>query len=709
MFHNRPDNTLKRSTWAIALLLLLWGSYVALSAPLAKLYCSRIGGDKGCEGRQEAVTCAGELLWKWDSRFVILSGALLGLMVMGLGAVVIAGAMRKHRSVQTKTEAPMPAGPELSPAKKMIFAAMCALLAACLLGGGLAFRHRLFLNNLHGQQTARIAAGERTPLFPCVEERVLLNLGWAQTEQNHPSSTYMQFRRAKSAEFVRIGIFGDSFVQGLEAAPGHDIATFLQELLRAAEIPNVEVINFGVCGYGMHQSHMLWETLGRHYDLDYVVFFPYSWHEERDRTFESGSDFLGGIHARYILKEGKLEMVPVVGNTRKAISELYYSFLPPWRYWRYDEKPTGFFRSLGNGQGKNPLYYRLFRKREETLNTWQLLFENVARLSPHLLVVTQDDDIQTLQGRMHLPNVQFLRSQLPPLPDLYKAPFSHDSAIGNRLKAQEVFNCLSGIINGGKGTRGKMHIARLKPASVGADRREKALPLSRCGQVSLSVSGRPIGTFVSKDGGPVSWGLYPFDFKARNCMSLLIVNRPARVQFLALPFMLEAGADVTLKCTVEGREMSYCLGRVASSGGVVGRLIPLHGQPQDYFTLKAKGLQATLELNPLQVSITAQGEVDNIEVLLGANRLFCGVQNVKRHYMNRLINIMVPRTDRVRANSFSPMPPPIYLLLRATGGQYVPPESLKGDTVPLDLTLVDKQGKAEHVPSLLEWKIEDLK
>jgi hypothetical protein len=471
---------------------------------------------------------------------------------------------------------------------------------------------------------------------------------------------------------------------------------------------NVEVINFGVCGYGMNQSHMLWENLGRHYDLDYLVFFPEPFHEKRDRTFESGADFLGGIHARYILEGTKVKMVPVVGSNREEVSELYYSFLPPWTYWRYDEKPQGFLRSMGNGQGRNPLYYRLFRKQAETMEIWRLLFEDVARRSPHLLVVSQDEVILALQAQLHQPNIQFLKSKLPALPDLYMAPLGHFSAIGNRLKAQEVFNFLNGMINAGHAIREKMRVGRFKPASVETDKHETMMPLSRCGSVTLSVNDQPVGTFVSRDGGPVPWSLYPFDFKARNCMSLLMMYSPTSVQFLALPFMLEDGADVTLKYSVEGREMSYCLGKVESSGGIIGRLISLQGQPGESFTVQADGLQAKLELNPLQISIVARGDVENMKVLLGGNTLFCGVENAKRRFLNRLIKILVPRTGRVSASTFVPVPPPTYLLLRATEGQYVPLESIKEYPVRLYLMLVDEQGKVDYAPSLLEWDIEDL-
>lgn len=111
-------------------------------------------------------------------------------------------------------------------------------------------------------------------VFPKLTAAQSLMLGGGQ-KYYHPKSSYIGFPQHKKPGTIRIGIFGCSFVQGAEIAKGHDFPSLLQNRFNCAGIKNVEVINFGLTGRGVHHMFMFWEFLGKDYNLDYVVFMPF--------------------------------------------------------------------------------------------------------------------------------------------------------------------------------------------------------------------------------------------------------------------------------------------------------------------------------------------------------------------------------------------------------------------------------------------------
>lgn len=93
----------------------------------------------------------------------------------------------------------------------------------------------------------------------------------------------------------RIGIFGDSFLFGLEVDLRDSFADRLERRLRERGFP-VEVLNFSVGGFGTAEMLQTYEQFGRKFDLDVVLF---SW-DTSDLTDNVRSDL-------YRLKDGKLE------------------------------------------------------------------------------------------------------------------------------------------------------------------------------------------------------------------------------------------------------------------------------------------------------------------------------------------------------------------------------------------------------------------
>ena len=103
------------------------------------------------------------------------------------------------------------------------------------------------------------------------------------------------YPKRKSPGTCRIGIFGDSFLFGLEVDLRDSFADRLERRLRELGFP-VEVLNFSVGGFGTAEMLQTYEQFGRKFDLDVVLF---SW-DTSDLTDNVRSDL-------YRLKNGKLE------------------------------------------------------------------------------------------------------------------------------------------------------------------------------------------------------------------------------------------------------------------------------------------------------------------------------------------------------------------------------------------------------------------
>ena len=83
--------------------------------------------------------------------------------------------------------------------------------------------------------------------------------------------------RAKPPATSRILVFGDSFVEGWGVAAEECLSRRLEAHLIAPEsAPRVQVLNFGVAGYGTDQASLFFESQGRHYAPDCVIIVFYS-------------------------------------------------------------------------------------------------------------------------------------------------------------------------------------------------------------------------------------------------------------------------------------------------------------------------------------------------------------------------------------------------------------------------------------------------
>jgi hypothetical protein len=77
------------------------------------------------------------------------------------------------------------------------------------------------------------------------------------------------FAKAKNRGVLRIAVFGDSYVHGDEVLYNDTWIAQLERLL--GEQRPVEIMNFGVGGYGNDQAYLYWKHIGRNYSPDIVL------------------------------------------------------------------------------------------------------------------------------------------------------------------------------------------------------------------------------------------------------------------------------------------------------------------------------------------------------------------------------------------------------------------------------------------------------
>ena len=127
------------------------------------------------------------------------------------------------------------------------------------------------------------------------------------------------YPQRKPPGICRLGIFGDSFLFGLEVDLRDSFADRLEKRLRAMGFP-VEVLNFSVGGFGTAEMLQTYEQFGRRFDLDVVLF---SW---------DTSDLTDNVRSNlYHLKNGRLERA----NTEYLPAVNIQDMLMRYRVYRF--------------------------------------------------------------------------------------------------------------------------------------------------------------------------------------------------------------------------------------------------------------------------------------------------------------------------------------------------------------------------------------
>jgi hypothetical protein len=127
---------------------------------------------------------------------------------------------------------------------------------------------------------------------------------------------------------LRIALFGDSFTAGDEIPYEATLGYLLEDDLKARGY-NVEVLNFGVGGYGMDQAYLRWQAQGRAYAPDIVVFGFQP--ENMTRNLNILPIYLRQDSApfskpRFVLENGALRLVNSPPVPPEDLVDLYANF-----------------------------------------------------------------------------------------------------------------------------------------------------------------------------------------------------------------------------------------------------------------------------------------------------------------------------------------------------------------------------------------------
>lgn len=309
------------------------------------------------------------------------------------------------------------------------------------------FFYRPYLRELRAIEGDLVPIGdlENAPLIEIrhVEPAVMKRLGRLAIAK---TSIFSKTEMAKPAGMLRICSFGDSFTYGDEVDANHDYPSLLQKRFEAAGARNVQVVNFGVSGFGFQQSYMLWDSVGRKFDCDFHLFGPEGFQAIRDTTFGFIHHWTPYyLHARYVLDDGDVRLVEIPGETYGERFNQHFRFIPPWHVLRYDRNPPMFLRSLipRDRVLKNPFYYDSRSMEEEAYEIQRILLAKMAESGGRFLIGHYDPDV--------VDNARELGSPAIAAADLYEqrsfpylAPIAHGSPWGNRMVAEQFFRWLTG-------------------------------------------------------------------------------------------------------------------------------------------------------------------------------------------------------------------------------------------------------------------------
>lgn len=333
-------------------------------------------------------------------------------------------------------------------------------------------------------EAVRPAAFAPDVVIAGIDPELASQLGPLRNPAERPSS-FANVPRAKPPGTLRIGAFGDSFTWGSEVSSGNDYPALLGERARALGHADVETLNFGNPGFGMHQSVLMWERVGQDYGLDAVVVLALAklW-VPRDTSFtfwDPPAEKLG-FHARWVLDgDDDVRLVTVLGTTEAERFDAYMRFVPHARYARYDRKPPAFLRAwLPAGRTlRNPFYYRRGELADEAFATYRTLLRRVGTEAKRVVVADLSGaDLDDLD----VPGVQRVRvpatSAFP-----YLAPQSHLGPWGNRLIADSVAAAL--------GLGGSVRHVELEPGDITGD--GPAMGLADADDVDVTLDDVPTG------------------------------------------------------------------------------------------------------------------------------------------------------------------------------------------------------------------------
>ncbi len=391
-------------------------------------------------------------------------------------------------------------------------------------------------------------------------------------------SSYVNFDMKKSPDSIRIGCFGDSFTRGDEVNERYDYPSFLQGLFQKNGYENVEILNFGMGWYGFHQAFILWENVGRQYELDAVLLGPQAFHKRRDLSFNhsfSYSPVQGDVHyfhSRYILKGNTVERIDPIGETITERIDNYWKFIPHLQYLRYDSNPPAFLTApaaclLPNRKLKaNPFYYKKDRDRE--VNTiYRILLSRIADQTPRVFLTDYREQEVQLAGSIEKDNVAATLFYQP-VHFPYLAFTAHNGPCGNALLAQQMFDFLT--------QKEESVLSLIETEDIEREAIEqvrlKKTDLSEYKDIAVEINGVKLGRFYD------SYAIWEMYCKGSSCerekntfedtVSLIMLKNAGdesllEAVFMPVDFEIREDASVTIQVTHHSRVREYALGKVS--------------------------------------------------------------------------------------------------------------------------------------------------
>ncbi len=365
------------------------------------------------------------------------------------------------------------------------------------------------------------------------------------------ASSFTRFPIAKVEGRRRVCAYGDSFTYGDEVPPNLDFPSQLQQQLAATGHPEIEVLNFGSPWHGFHQNFLVWRATATVMDCDAVLLGPGSFFPERDTSFnhsELHSPYY--LHARFVQDGAELRLVEVLGANVRERMERYFSFVPSWRYLRYDRSPPAALRALlPTGRSlPNPFYYDERSAQSEARALQGMLLSQIAAAGRPVLLLHGDPAVVELAAQLAAPTL--FAAQLPAWREFpYRARLGHMSAAGNALVARWFLTLLQ---EPDALPRFAFRETRAPAALEGALLPAQRTPVSHFERVEVRAGDAVLGELVSAS--PSHWerGLgSPEQFAGTAQRALLLLGgagaAPADAALLTLPQEPAPGALLALR------------------------------------------------------------------------------------------------------------------------------------------------------------------
>lgn len=273
---------------------------------------------------------------------------------------------------------------------------------------------------------------------------------------------FLNFPLEKRKKVTRIGTFGGSWVYGDEVTKGQSYPAQLMELFNQHFTETtVEVLNFGVNGYGLPQSFLLWEEYAEKYNLDYILLGLFGFFDpKRGLVFRNpwlrfNLEKLEPPRGRYILKKTKsdytLSFVNIKGEDFLTRYRNCYSLFPSWKILKYDRYFFNFWKS-SYSLTENPFYYSKLSAEEESFKINKMLLNKIkmSSLSPQILLL--DISFRTPWPNTHMyeeekKTYNFNKIVLFERGDFLYRRKAHLSSLGNEMTATVYFNALKSTKN----------------------------------------------------------------------------------------------------------------------------------------------------------------------------------------------------------------------------------------------------------------------